>query len=357
MIFIEHLRCPFTYNSLILINKSEFIKYSIPGELDNFGELTSGLIDNSLQYFYPIFNDIILLHKQYAIFIGKNGLQKKDDLSFDKKRVFDYYNNVNFNIQDSFSVYADSAKWVDYRKVSEEYMRNSFTKAGRYLPAKGKYLLDIASGTIGFPEYINLSNGYEYRICVDISVNALIGAKYNLEKAGKKGIYICGDITNIPIQDNICDAVLSQHTLYHIPKNEQALAVNEMYRVAKPISKIVIIYCWFYHSWMMNIFLNIVQIYRITRHYISKIMVRLIKSRQSLYFYAHSPRWFKNTFSFGDKIEFFAWRSTNKYFMDLYIHEKLGGEKILKKLSAFEDKYSKFMSTFGEYAAIVITKE
>lgn len=357
MTFIEYLRCPFTYNCLLPVTRSEFIRYSIPHEIECFGELTSGLIDTSLQYFYPIVNDIILLHKQYSIFIGKNELKHNEELSFDKKRVFDYYNDVNFYIQDNYSVYADSAKWVDYRKVSEDYMRNSFTKAGRYLPAKGKYLLDIASGTIGFPEYINLSNGYEYRICVDISVNALIGAKYNLEKAGKKGIYICGDITNIPIQDNICDAVLSQHTLYHIPKNEQALAVNEMYRVAKPNSKIVIIYCWFYHSWMMNISLNIVQIYRITRHYLSKIFVRIIKSKQSLYFYAHSHRWFKKTFAFSDKIDFFAWRSTNKYFMDIYIHEKLGGKKILKLISDLEDKHSKFMSTFGEYAAIVISKE
>lgn len=43
--------------------------------------------------------------------------------------------------------------------------------------------------------------------------------------------------------------------------------------------------------------------------------------------------------------------------MDIYIHEKLGGKKILKLISDLEDKHSKFMSTFGEYAAIVISKE
>jgi hypothetical protein len=42
--------------------------------------------------------------------------------------------------------------------------------------------------------------------------------------------------------------------------------------------------------------------------------------------------------------------------MDTYIHKHLGGKWILSKLGKLEDKQSKFMSTFGEYAAIVITK-
>jgi len=57
----------------------------------------------------------------------------------------------------------------------------------------------------------------------------------------------------------------------------------------------------------------------------------------------------------GD-IEFHCWRSTNKFFMDTYIHKGLGGKWILKKLGEIEEKHSRFMSTFGEYAAIVITK-
>jgi hypothetical protein len=48
-------------------------------------------------YFYPIFDDIIVLHEQYAVFIGKGG-DKKKSLSFDKQRVFDYYNEVNYKL-------------------------------------------------------------------------------------------------------------------------------------------------------------------------------------------------------------------------------------------------------------------
>jgi ubiquinone/menaquinone biosynthesis C-methylase UbiE len=58
-------------------------------------------------------------------------------------------------------------------------------------------------------------------------------AKANLENAGQKGIYICGDITNIPVNDNACDVVLCQHTLYHIPRKEQSTAINEIVQSSK----------------------------------------------------------------------------------------------------------------------------
>lgn len=355
MEFIEKLRCPITKNKLDIIKREEFSNYHIPEEYSSFGKLSCGLIDHSKQYFFPVFDDIIVLHEYYALYIGTHD-DNRAKLSFDKKRVFDYYNEVNYKIKDSFKIYGDSPKWVDFREVSSKYIKNSFTRASRFYPNHGDYLLDVASGPIGLPEYMSLSDGYNYRICVDLSINALIQAKINIDKSGKKGIFICGDITNIPLQDNSVDTVLSQHTLYHIPKNDQKIAVNEMYRVAKPGSKIVIIYSWFYYSWFMNISLNLIQIYRILRHFAGKIYVRLVKSKPRLYFYPHSPGWFRKSFNFSKDIEFYCWRSTNKYFLDLYIHKGFFGEKILNRLIRMEDKYSKFMSKFGEYPAIVITK-
>lgn len=356
MEFLLNLRCPITKDRLDLINKEDFLIYNIPGNYENFGNLTKGLVDKTKQYFYPIFNEIIVLHEQYALFIGK-GEDARNNLSFDKKRVFDYYNEVNYIIQDSLNNYVDSSKWVDFRAISSKYIRTTFARASKFYSPSGKYLLDIASGPVGFQEYMNLCDGYEYRICVDISINALIHAKINIQKAGKQGFFICGDITNIPISDNSVDTVLSQHTLYHIPKNDQKTAVNEMYRVAKTDSKIVIIYSWFYHSWFMNISLNFIQVYRVIRYFAGKLYVRLFKSKPRLYFYPHSPKWFKKSFEFSENIEFYCWRSTNKFFMNLYIYKRLFGRRLLNSLLRIEDKYSKFMGRFGEYAAIVITKK
>jgi ubiquinone/menaquinone biosynthesis C-methylase UbiE len=289
----------------------------------------------------------------YALFIG-TGVDKRGAMAFDQERVFNYYNQISYTTRNSFTVYEDSPKWVDYREISNDYIRHSFTRAKKYLSPGGKYLLDIASGSIGFQEYIDLSENFEYRICADISVNALLQAKYNYRQ--RKGIYLCADICNIPLKEGVCESVLSQHTLYHVPRKEQQTAVNEMYRVTKPGGSIAIVYSWFYHSWFMNFTLLPVQFYRVARHVAGKAYVRLFNSKPRLYFYAHSQAWFRRSFPFSKDMEFFCWRSTNKYFMNGYVHEWLGGKKLLKWLQKSEDKHPRFWGKFGEYAVIRIIK-
>ena len=60
MELLKSLSCPITKNGLDLIQKIEFIGYNIPDSFGDYGELTHGLIDKSKNYFYPIFDDIII---------------------------------------------------------------------------------------------------------------------------------------------------------------------------------------------------------------------------------------------------------------------------------------------------------
>ena len=83
-----------------------------------------------------------------------------------------------------------------FSEVSKDYIQNSFLKTKQYINEKGKYFIDVGSGPIGLKEHVQLSENYEIRICIDISIKALIQAKYNYKH--KKGIYICGDIANLP---------------------------------------------------------------------------------------------------------------------------------------------------------------
>lgn len=315
--------------------------------------ITKGFVNETETYFYPVFEDIILLLPVYALFIGK-GEDKRGKMAFDKERVFNYYNEISYSTKNSLKIYEDSPKWVDFRPVSEEYIRHSFTKAKKHLGNRGTYLLDIASGPIGLPEYVDLSENFDIRICADISVNALIQAKYNYSH--RKGIYICADIVNIPLREGVCDAVLCQHTLYHIPKDEQKTAVEEMYRVTKPGGNLAIVYSLFFHSCFLNVTLFPLQLYRVARHVAGKLYVRLVKSKPRLYFYPHSLGWFRRTFAFSDKMEFYCWRSTNKYFLNVYIHSWLGGKKILRWLRESEDKHPKLWGKIGEYPVVVIRK-
>ncbi len=350
------LQCPVTKENLLYLQSDKITEILRNHEHPSFkpDSISGGFVNESKSYFYPVIDEIILLLPVYALFIGK-GEDKRGKMAFDKERVFNYYNQINFETRSSLKSYEDSPKWVDYREVSVEYINNAFTRAKQYLNPRGKYMLDIASGPIGLTEYVQLSENYEIRICADLSVNALIQAKNNYSH--RDGIYICADITNIPLKDNVCDAVLCQHTLYHIPKNEQKTAVNEMYRVAKQDSRIAIVYNWFYYSWFINISLFPYQLYRIVRHIAGKIYVRLFRSKPRLYFFIHSPAWFKRSFEFGNDIRFFCWRSTNKQFMKFYVHRWLGGKQLLRCLRKSEDKYPEFWGRFGDYPVIVIHKK
>ncbi len=350
------LQCPITGNHLRSIPKEQFAAQSIPMDFSGFGTIQEGYVDTSNCYFYPVFEEIIVLLATYAVYIGP-GEDPRPALSFDKQRVFDYYNEISYEVKDAMTVYEDSGKWVDYRPVAADYISACFRRAANYFAPEGKYLLDVASGPIGLEEYMSLSNGYDVRICVDISVNALLQARNNVRKAGKKGVFVCGDITNIPLQEGVCDAVLSQHTLYHIPKDDQQTAVEEMYRVAAPGASVVIVYSWFHHSWFMNLSLHAVQLYRIFRHLAGKVYVRLVDSKPRLYFYPHSPGWFRRTFAFGKDIEFYCWRSTNKTFLRMYVHKWLFGKQLLARLQRLEEKHPKFMGKFGDYPVIVIPKK
>ncbi|MBN2812818.1 MAG: class I SAM-dependent methyltransferase [Bacteroidales bacterium] len=349
------LQCPVTKERLTYADEKTTFAYLTKHfhERQKAENIHDGFVNASESYFYPVIDDIILLLPAYALFIG-NGKDHRGRMAFDKERVFQYYNQVGYEVKNDRKIYEDSPKWVDFRDVASKYVRNSFTKAQKYLPASGKYLLDIASGPIGLEEYLSLSDSFEYRICADISVNALIQAKFNL--GTQKGIFLCADITNIPLQDNSCDAVLCQHTLYHIPKNEQKTAVNEMYRVTKAGGNTTIVYSLFYRSWFMNITLFPIQLYRIARHFAGKAYVRLFNSKPRLYFYPHSLRWFKRNFAFTHAVEIFCWRSTNKYFLNLYIHKWLFGQKLLEWLRKSEDKHPGFWGRVGEYPVIRIRK-
>lgn len=344
------LRCPHQKEKLHLVKLTDVSLKNVdfPFSLEN---VTYGFQNSSKTWLYPIVNDIILLLKHYAISLDDT--QSKAGMSFDKDRVFRYYNEIDYYPKEEKTVYGDSDKFVDFREVSKDYVRNSFLGVKKYIPSSGYYFLDIASGPIGLREYLSLSEAYDTRICIDISYNALVEAKNNLTE--QKGIFICGDITDIPLADNICDAVICQHTLYHVPRKQQKTAVEELHRVTKSKGKVAIVYSWFYHSWLMNITLLPLQIFRIARYFTSKMYVKLFPKKARLYFYPHSPRWFRQ-FSFSKDIEIYVWRSLNTQFLKVYIHDWLFGKQILQKIKKLEEKHPKLMGRLGDYPVIVITK-
>lgn len=347
------LQCPHTGESLSLVRDiSQFNDALDQDIISSLASMEACLVNDSSSWLYPVINGVIFLLPHYAIALTPEAAGNKDKMPYDRERVFDYYNEVSYHQVEGKAIYSDSAKWVDYREVSKVYIRTCFRRAGKYLDGAGQYYLDVASGPIGLEEYIDLSKSYQVRICIDISYKALEKAKENYPR---EGLFICGDIANIPLKDGVCDAVLSQHTLYHVPRKEQATAVRELYRVAKPGGRVAIVYSWFYYSLFMNIALLPIQLYRVARYFLSLWLSPVFRDKPRLYFAVHSPFWFKNL-GLPGKMEFYCWRSVNKYFLDTYIHKGLGGEKILRRLMRLEDRYPRFFGWVGDYPVVVIDK-
>lgn len=127
------------------------------------------------------------------------------------------------NFYDSFGwqkanekTFNDSAIFVDGRPVLDFYKRRVFDRVSKELKREGKYFLDAGSGAL---PNLHRASGFERIICVDISIVGLVEAQKQL---GARGSCVVADLAHLPFRDNIFDAILCSHALYHVPKEDQA---------------------------------------------------------------------------------------------------------------------------------------
>jgi hypothetical protein len=188
---VSIMRCPITKQPLLYRNSSLL-------------ETVDGY------YRYPIKDGIFLLTADSAI--CRTSAQ---DIGFpvgrEKEIVRDFYNNFGWKLTES-GTYKDTAVFVDQRKYSYEFSNLCMKRVGAYLPESGTYLLDAGSGPIPHPVQMKYHTNYKRRICLDFSLEALQEAQ---RKLGVRGIYVLGDVTNLPFRDDVIDAVISNHVLYH----------------------------------------------------------------------------------------------------------------------------------------------
>ena len=92
-----------------------------------------------------------------------------------------------------------------------------------FFKPSGHYLLDAGSGPVQYAEYLTYSEGYQRRVCVDISIVALQEAR---RRIGEHGLFVVADVANLPFTAEPFDGVVSLHTLHHLPLEEQAQSVR-----------------------------------------------------------------------------------------------------------------------------------
>jgi ubiquinone/menaquinone biosynthesis C-methylase UbiE/uncharacterized protein YbaR (Trm112 family) len=313
--------------------------------------------DGSLAYIVEA--GIPVLLSATAIVLKKNEALTEHEQSVslrqEKEAVKQFYDQIGWHKQDE-TVFTDAVKFEDLRPVSQEYIHHCNRRVSRYLKPNGRFLLDVASGPLQFPEYVSYSDNFDYRICVDLSLIALKEASRKLDS---KAICLLADITNLPLVDNLVDNAISLHTIYHVPKDEQQPAFEEIFRVLKQEAAAVIVYHWGDHSPLMNMVMFHYQAARLIRKIFRTIKKSTagssVSTEPKLYFHAHRYSWFIRP-SWKLPFELVPWRSVSVPFLKFYIHPRLFGRQALKLIYALEERFPTMAGWLGQYPMFIIRK-
>lgn len=281
-----------------------------------------------------------------------------------KHQVQEFYNRVGWQ-EVSDGIY-QNARYEDLRPVSREYIHRCHLRILRHLKPEGRLLLDGGSGPIQYPEYLEYSKGYKYRVCADISIVAVQEAR---KRIGEHGLFVVCDISYLPFKTEVFDGAVSLHTIHHLPLGEQLMAYKELNRVIYPNTSAVIVNGWpsskFMDRWewfvgLMEHLMGLAR--RIKR---GKEIVASKTGDASKVSPEASP---KSTFTkrlnaddihrelAGLKYEIFVWRSVSVRFLRAVIHPFLGGKHLLRFLFWHEDRRPDYYGMFGQYPMIVLRK-
>lgn len=329
--------------------------------------LTQALESEDGRFAYIIEDGIIMLLAAFAIVLnpGSEAQPGQYQLRAEKQVVKDWYDEFGWQTGEG-GLCLDALAFGDLRPVSQEYGHKTQLRPLQYLPKGGNYILDVASGAIPQPEYLLYSEAFAKRICIDLSYVALQQAK---KKLGDRGIYILGDITNLPLRDDVCDAVMSLHTIYHVPADEQAFALRELFRVLKPGGKALVIYNWGEHSLLMRLAaIPLQDSWLAVFHFLKKLVGTgtkpvdapqpLLPSRpaRSLYFHAHNYKWFAEELGRYCHFDLVCWRCVDQQFLVYYIRPHLFGKTFLRLIYWWESAFPRLAARLGMFPMFIIKK-
>jgi SAM-dependent methyltransferase len=283
-----------------------------------------------------------------------------------KHQVQEFYDQVGW--QRVGECCFQNARFEDLRPVTQEYIHRCHMRVARHLPAEGNYFLDAGSGPIQYPEYLEYSGGYRYRVCVDLSIVALKEAR---ERLGRSGLYIIADVANLPFRSGGFDAVVSLHTIHHLPKEEHLQAYKELHRVMANGSSAVVV-----NGWCDSLLMTLLKPFMWTAAGFIAVYRRLrgagIRVSKERFFYrdenqgrtlaqkTHAVRrsysWLVKEVGSKMPLHVYAWRSVSTPFLKTVIHRRIGGRWLLRLIFWLEERFPHFMGRFGQYPLVVLQK-
>jgi ubiquinone/menaquinone biosynthesis C-methylase UbiE len=280
-----------------------------------------------------------------------------------KQQVRQFYDQVGWQVIGECCY--QNARYEDLRPVSQDYIHRCHMRVSKHLKSHGRYLLDAGSGPIQYPEYLEYSRGYAYRVCADISHVALQEAR---NRIGNHGLFVVADVANLPFRSDVFEGLISLHTVQHLPEGEQVLAYQGLYRVLAPASTAVVVNRW-RTSLFMGIFQPLLWFAKRLLSIYRKVTGRptfSAKERDDLrgkskpagrtFVHRYNVGWFKRHVGKSMAVEILVWRSVSTEFLRTFIHDKLGGRWILKIIFRLEELFPHMSGELGQYPMVVLRK-
>jgi SAM-dependent methyltransferase len=214
----------------------------------------------------------------------------------------------------------------------------------RHIPARGDALLDMASGPVQYPEYIEYSRNFNKRWCVDLSRDALDQARSRL---GEHGVYLHGSFFDLDIPRDYFDCAVSLHTIYHMDAARQEEAVRKLLGSVKPGAPVIVVY-----SNPDNLLARLRKLSRRLRRGSPDV----VGAEGGLYFFPHPNAWW-HRFADTASVAILPWRSLASDDQKRLIPDSPIGERLLKWLYRLEDRLPRFFATHFQYIMIVLTRK
>ena len=279
-----------------------------------------------------------------------------------RRQVREFYDSIGWR-QIGDGLY-QNARYEDLRPVSQEYIRRCHLRVMRYLPARGKLLLDAGSGPIQYPEYLIYSRGYERRVCLDISRLALIEAR---NRIGEHGMFVVGDVSRLPFARGSFSGVVSLHTVHHVPVDRQGEAFEELHRVQQEGGRAVVVYSWGGHSLLMRLFRWPIRLAEkmIARRAGRRATLEPQQSEQAksllrapgTFTHHHDQKWLRRELKRLPEHDIVVWRSVSTAFLRALVHRRAFGKTFLRLLYGVEEMAPHWMGRLGQYPMIVFGKD
>jgi SAM-dependent methyltransferase len=269
-----------------------------------------------------------------------------------KQQVREFYDQIGWS-QVGEGLY-QNARYEDLRPVSRDYIHKCHLRVKRYLAPSGDFLLDAGSGPVQYPEYLAYSEGYRYRVCLDLSMTAIEEARQRL---GRRGLYLVADVANLPFKPESFDGIVSLHTIHHLLLSEHRRAYLELYRTLRSGRTAVIVNGWD-SPLLMRLAEPFIQLGRLLtgRSLKHKKDWAAEQDPEGTFVKKLTPRWLKHELSGSMSIEIYPWRSLSTRFLRWFIRPQLGGKVFLRLVYWLEERFPRFFGENGQYPVIVVRK-